>query len=97
MYLSSSLSKTSRKLLMMHYFFVEPSRSVLYDGTMLVVFSFSYVTSMMQEIQEEKIHSSLDLANTTKSLPVFFSPVLCLCSTLEEKCMYKCLQSVNSL
>lgn len=48
------------------------------------VVSFSYVTFMIQEIP----HSSLDLANTTKSLPVFFFPVLCLCSTLEGKCMY---------
>lgn len=62
--------------------------------TMFSVLSFSYVAFM---IQEEEIHSSLDLANTTKSLPVFFSPVLFLCSTLEGKCMYKCVQLVGSL
>lgn len=71
--------------------------TLLSNGKMLVFFSFSYVTFMMQDIQEEEIHSSLDLVNTTKSLPVFFSPVLCLCSTLEVKCMYKCLQLVGSL
>lgn len=71
--------------------------TLLSNGKMLVFFSFSYVTFMMQDIQEEEIHSSLDLVNTTKSLPVFFFPVLCLCSTLEVKCMYKCLQLVGSL
>lgn len=71
--------------------------TLLSNGKMLVFFSFSYVTFMIQDMQEEEIHSFLDLVNTTKSLPVFFFPVLCLCSTLEVKCMYKCLQLVGSL